>query len=153
VNKQSAGILAYRQRDNELEVLLVHPGGPFFARKDMGAWSIPKGEFTNDESPLQAARREFKEETGYDVEGTFIELTPVKLKSGKLVYAWAVAYNIDATQIVCNTFSLEWPPKSGKMKEFPEVDKAEWFTTAVAKEKINEAQIKLIDELISKVKF
>lgn len=151
--KQSAGILAYRVNNNALEVLLVHPGGPFFVRKDTGAWSIPKGEFENNEDPLQAAIREFKEELGSDVTGTFISLGQVKLKSGKIVHAWAVAYNLDMKNIISNTFTIEWPPKSGKMKDFPEIDKAGWFPLTVAKEKLNEAQVKFLDELTDKINF
>jgi len=131
----------------------VHPGGPYFAKKDLGAWSIPKGEFTDEETPLNAAIREFKEELGRDVSGTFIELGTTKQKSGKIVHAWAVSFNLDTANIVSNTFSLEWPPKSGKMKEFPEVDKAEWFPVSVAREKLNEGQVKFIDELVDKIKF
>jgi len=131
----------------------VHPGGPYFAKKDLGAWSIPKGEFTDEETPLNAAIREFKEELGRDVSGTFIELGTTKQKSGKIVHAWAVSFKLDTANIVSNTFSLEWPPKSGKMKEFPEVDKAEWFPVSVAREKLNEGQVKFIDELVDKIKF
>ena len=144
--KQSAGILAYRQGSGALEVLLVHPGGPFHARRDAGAWSIPKGEFA-DEDALAAARREFMEETGQAVDGTFIALQPVKLKSGKLIYAWAVEADIDADNIVSNIFELEWPPRSGGKQAFPEVDKAAWFTLAVAGEKINAGQAPLLREL------
>ena len=146
VAKQSAGILAYRQGSGVLEVLLVHPGGPFHAKKDLGDWSIPKGEFANEDA-LAAARREFMEETGQAVDGTFIALQPVKLKSGKLIYAWAVEADIDAGNIVSNTFELEWPPRSGRMQSFPEVDRAAWFTLAVAEEKINAGQAPLLREL------
>jgi predicted NUDIX family NTP pyrophosphohydrolase len=153
MSKQSAGILAYRQHNKELEVLLVHPGGPFFAKKDAGAWSIPKGEFENGEEPLQAAIREFKEEVGSEVTGTFLQLTPIKLKGGKVVHAWAVSYDLNTSSITSNTFEIEWPPKSGKLKEFPEIDRAEWFLPEAAKEKLNEAQVKFIDELMDKIKF
>jgi len=149
--KQSAGILLYRRKNKEVEFFLVHPGGPFWAKKDAGAWSIPKGEFT-DEQPLEAAKREFAEETGITVVATnFIELTPVKLKSGKTVYAWAAEGDIDETAIKSNHFDLEWPPKSGKTISVPEIDKGSWFSTAEAKEKINSAQAALIqqaDELL-----
>lgn len=149
--KTSAGILPYRFTNKVLEVFLVHPGGPFWIKKDKGAWSIPKGEFTEDEDPLKAAQREFKEETGIEVSGNFIALTPVKLKSGKLVHAWALEKDADHTGITSNHFSLEWPPKSGKMIEVPEVDKAGWFTIKDAKEKINPGQLPLLDELIKKI--
>ena len=149
--KISAGILLYRFTNKALEVFLVHPGGPFWKNKDAGAWSIPKGEFTKDEDPLKAAQREFREETGIEVSGNFISLTPVKLKSGKLVHAWALEKDVDHTRITSNHFSLEWPPKSGKMIEVPEVDKAGWFTIKEAKEKINPGQLPLLDELIKKI--
>ncbi|MDR3681677.1 MAG: NUDIX domain-containing protein [Flavipsychrobacter sp.] len=144
--KQSAGILVYRKHNNQLQVLLVHPGGPFFAKKDLGAWSIPKGEFTT-EDPLAAAIREFKEELGIDIAGNFEPLTSVKLKSGKMVHAWAIEVDLDISETKSNTFIIEWPPRSGKMQEFPEVDKVEWFTIADAKEKINATQIGFIEEL------
>jgi predicted NUDIX family NTP pyrophosphohydrolase len=149
--KQSAGILVYRLENDTLEVLLVHPGGPYFLKKDTGAWSIPKGEYTNEE-PLTAARREFLEELGISIDGAFVQLTPVKQKAGKTVYAWAVDANPDISQTRSNTFAIEWPPKSGKMKEFPEVDKVEWFTIAEARLKINSAQAAFLDELISIVR-
>ena len=149
--KTSAGILLYRFTNKVLEVFLVHPGGPFWKNKDVGAWSIPKGEFTESEDPLKAAQREFKEETSIEVSGNFIALTPVKLKSGKLVYAWALEKDVDHTRITSNHFPLEWPPKSGKMIEVPEVDEAGWFTIKEAKEKINPGQLPLIDELIKKI--
>lgn len=145
--KQSAGILLYRTVNNQLEVFLVHPGGPFFKNKDDGAWSIPKGEFLDDEDALIAAKREFLEETGQSVDGNFIKLKPVKLKSGKTVHAWAVEGDIDHEHIESNLFEMEWPPKSGKMTSFAEVDRAAWFEPAVAKVKINPTQIALIDEL------
>ena len=144
---QSAGILAYRIKQKIKECLLVHPGGPFYVNKDIGAWSIPKGEFTVEELPLLAAQREFFEETGIQVTGNFIELKPVKLKSGKVVYAWAVEFDLDASIVKSNTFQLEWPPKSGKFKSFPEIDKAEWMDFTVAKEKINAVQAAFIDQL------
>jgi predicted NUDIX family NTP pyrophosphohydrolase len=143
--KQSAGILLYRRR-TDLEVFLVHPGGPFFAKKDKGSWSIPKGEFESEE-PLDAARREFAEETGVVLPGPFTELIPVKQKSGKMVYAWASEGDVDESKLVCNTFSMEWPPKSGKQKEFPEVDRGAWFTLVQARKKILESQIPLLKQL------
>lgn len=145
--KQSAGILLYRINNNNLQIFLVHPGGPFWKNKDAGAWSVPKGEFLDDEDALLAARREFQEETGSGIDGHFIKLKPVKQKSGKTIHAWAVEGDINETSIISNTFSLEWPPKSGKITEVPEIDKAGWFNVETAKEKINEAQAGLIDEL------
>lgn len=150
--KQSAGILLYRFLNNQLQVFLVHPGGPFWKNKDSGVWTIPKGEFTFEETPLTAAIREFHEETGKLLSGNFLELSPVKQKSGKLVYAWAIEGDIDPGDIQCNTFKMEWPPKSGKWQNFPEVDKGEWFTTEEVKEKIIAAQLPLIDELQEKLK-
>jgi predicted NUDIX family NTP pyrophosphohydrolase len=149
MGKQSAGILLYRIKNNSLQVFLVHPGGPFWKNKDAGAWSVPKGEFLDDEDALLAARREFQEETGQTVDGKFIKLKPVKQKSGKVIYAWAVEGDIDESNIVCNIFQLEWPPKSGKITEIPEIDKAEWLDLTIAKQKINPAQAALIEELVS----
>ncbi|MBE9666296.1 NUDIX domain-containing protein [Mucilaginibacter boryungensis] len=146
--KQSAGILAYRIRNKALQVFLVHPGGPFWKNKDEGAWSVPKGEFADDEDALVAAKREFLEETGQTIDGEFIELKPVRLKSGKTVHTWAVEAEVDETNIVSNTFPFEWPPKSGKMIEIPEIDKGEWFDVPMAKQKINQAQTVMIDELM-----
>jgi len=145
--KNSAGILLHRLRGSGIEVFLVHPGGPFWATKDAGAWSIPKGEFEAGEDPLEAAKREFKEETGFAVAGNFIELTPVKQPGGKVVYAWAVMGDCEADSIKSNTFSLEWPPRSGKRKEFPEVDRAGWFTPEVDREKILKGQLNFLEEL------
>ena len=145
--KQSAGILVYRRNGNELEVFLVHPGGPFWKNKDTGTWSIPKGEFNDDENALNAAKREFFEETGSNISGDFIELQPVKLKSGKTVFAWVVESDIDAHNIDSNLFEIEWPPRSGKMQCFPEVDRAEWFTVEEAKKKMNVMQVQMLQEL------
>jgi predicted NUDIX family NTP pyrophosphohydrolase len=145
--KQSAGILLYKTVGQIHPVLLVHPGGPFFKNKDDGAWSIPKGEFLDDEDALIAARREFLEETGFDIDGEFIPLKAIKLKSGKMVHAWALQYDVDADKIVSNTFEIEWPPASGKIQSFPEVDRAAWFTIAEAEVKLNTAQIPLVLEL------
>ena len=145
--KQSAGILLYRNISNQLQVFLVHPGGPFFKNKDAGAWSIPKGEFLGDEEPLLAAKREFFEETGKAVDGEFIKLSSIKLKSGKTVHAWAVEGDIDHETIISNVFEIEWPPRSGKTASFPEVDKAGWFDVVEAMVKVNVAQVKLIEEL------
>ncbi|MDI3322196.1 NUDIX domain-containing protein [Pinibacter soli] len=145
--KQSAGLVVFRKKKDELQFFLVHPGGPFFARRDAGAWSIPKGEFDDTEDPLAAAKREFKEETGIAMEGNFISLTLIKLKSGKHVHAWAIEGDVDETATVSNTFEMEWPPKSGKQKTFPEIDKAGWFNLQEAKEKINPAQVALLEEM------
>jgi predicted NUDIX family NTP pyrophosphohydrolase len=148
--KVSAGILLYRLSTNGPEVFLVHPGGPFWAKRDLGAWSIPKGEVDGDEDMLEAAKREFGEETGAQIEGDFIELTPLRQPSGKVVHAWAVEGEIDASSISSNTFSIEWPPHSGTSRAFPEVDRAEWFTLAEARDKLLPGQRPLLDELIQK---
>ncbi len=145
--KESAGLLVYRLRDGAAEVLLVHPGGPFWAKKDAGAWSIPKGEAAPGEDLLARARQEFREETGFAVEGAFQRLAPVKQRGGKIVHAWAAAGDVDAERIVSNTFTLEWPPHSGNHREFPEVDRAGWFDFATAREKLLHAQIPLLDQL------
>jgi predicted NUDIX family NTP pyrophosphohydrolase len=145
--KKSAGLLIYRRRQSGLEVFLVHPGGPFWARKDEGAWSIPKGEYALGEDPLETARREFQEETGFEAGGDFIPLTPRKQPSGKVISAWALEGDCDASLIKSNTFSMEWPPHSGKQQEFPEVDRAGWFTVQKAKEKILKGQVPFLDEL------
>lgn len=149
--KKSAGILLYRFHNNLAEVLLVHPGGPFWAKKDLGAWSIPKGEFGITEAPLDAAKRELEEETSIKAEGNFIELTPVKQKSGKLIYAWALQKDIDPASIRSNSFEIEWPPKSGIKKSFPEIDRAAWYTIDEAKSKIIGGQAPLINELEAKL--
>ena len=145
--KQSAGLLLYRIRNQVMEVLLVHPGGPFWARKDKEAWSIPKGEFTEEEKPLDAAIREVEEEIGLTGLSEFIQLTPVKLKSGKVIHAWATKADFNPSDIVSNSFEMEWPPKSGMKQSFPEVDKAAWFSVEEAREKINPGQMPLITEL------
>jgi predicted NUDIX family NTP pyrophosphohydrolase len=150
--KQSAGILLYRFKDKILEVLLVHPGGPFYKNKDLGVWSVPKGEFGNDEDSLSAAIREFKEETGTFLIGNFLELSPIRQKSGKTVYCWALQGEMDAEHIKSNTIMIEWPMKSGKMQEFPEVDKAAWLSIEEAKKKIIASQIPLLTELSAKVR-
>jgi predicted NUDIX family NTP pyrophosphohydrolase len=144
--------LLYRRTNQQPEFFLVHPGGPFWKGKDKGAWSIPKGEYPEDEEPLAAAKREFEEETGTNIKGKFIELQPVKQKGGKLVLAWAVEGDIDANSIVSNSYKIEWPYKSGKFQSFPEVDKAGWFAETEAKQMINPAQAELIDDLLSKIK-
>lgn len=150
--KQSAGILVHRKKDSCFEVFLVHPGGPFWKNKDEGAWSIPKGEFTDDEDALDAAKREFLEETGFPVSGNFVKLKPVKLKSGKKIFAWAIESDVDTMNVKSNFFEMEWPPKSGKLREFPEVDRAEWFEIERALQKINLGQASLIKELVEILK-
>jgi len=131
--------------------LLVHPGGPFWKNKNAGAWTIPKGEIAPGEDALATAKREFEEELGLKAEGSFIELKPIKQKGGKVVRAWAFEGDCDPGQVKSNTFTMEWPPRSGKMTEFPEVDRAEFFNLEKAKEKINEAQIPLLEELGTKL--
>jgi predicted NUDIX family NTP pyrophosphohydrolase len=145
--KQSAGILLYRRLSASLEVFLVHPGGPFWKNKDAGVWTIPKGEFTNDEPALDAAVREFREETGVALKGPFQPLSPVRQKGGKRVYAWAAPGDLDPQKIVSNTFDLEWPPRSGKTRTFPEVDKGAWYSLTAARHYINPAQIPFLEEL------
>ena len=138
--KQSAGILLYREREGSYEVFLVHPGGPFWAKKDLGAWSIPKGEFSSDEQPLAAALREFEEEVGFRPEGPFTELPSVRQAAGKTVLCWLAEGDLDPEKLRSNTFTMEWPPRSGRVQEFPEVDRAAWFGLEEAKVKINTAQ-------------
>jgi predicted NUDIX family NTP pyrophosphohydrolase len=137
----------FRRCEGVLQFLLVHPGGPFWKKKEAGAWTIPKGEIEPGEDPLSAAQREFEEELGFKAEGRFIELTPVRQKSGKLVHAWAVEGDCNPTAIKSNTFQVEWPPRSGRLQEFPEVDKAGFFTLEAARERINPAQVALLEEL------
>jgi predicted NUDIX family NTP pyrophosphohydrolase len=150
--KESAGLLMYRVRNSALEVFLVHLGGPYWAKKDLGAWSIPKGEFRAEEDRLDAAKREFREETGLAPEGNFIPLSPIKQTGGKTVYGWAVRGDCDARTIASNTFTIEWPPRSGRRQEFPEVDRAEWFAIEAAKEKILKGQVGFLEELKQIVK-
>ena len=150
MKKISAGILMYRRTPTSLEIFLVHPGGPFWAKKDLGAWSIPKGEI-DEEEPVEAARREFFEETGSKFEGDLLPLAPQKQKSGKNVYAWAVEGNLDPAAVASNTFELEWPPKSSQVQRFPEIDKAAWFSVPLAIQKINPAQAGFIYELINRL--
>jgi len=147
MKKQSAGILLYRLTNGPLEVMLVHPGGPFWAKKDLGGWSIPKGEFTDGEDALAVAQREFFEETGQEMPGPFHALKPIIQKGGKTVYAWAVEGELDTQNITSNTFEMEWPPKSGQMKSFPEIDRGEWFDIETAKQKLNEKQCGFLEEL------
>lgn len=146
--KTSAGILLYRRRDNTIEVLLVHPGGPFWKNKDAGAWTLPKGELADDESPLACAQREFAEELGSPApQGPYQPLTPIKQKAGKTVHAFAVEADFDPANLRSNTFTMQWPPRSGKQATFPEVDRAAFFDLAAARTKINAAQVALLDEL------
>ncbi len=145
-SKQSAGLLVFRRKMGEAEVFLAHMGGPFWAKKDEGAWTIPKGEF-HSEKPFEAALREFQEETGLRPEGNFLELAPVKQAGGKTVFAWAVEWDCDATSIRSNTFNLEWPKGSGRMREFAEVDRAGWFSIAEARRKILKGQVPFLEQL------
>jgi predicted NUDIX family NTP pyrophosphohydrolase len=146
--RRSAGIALYRGSGPELEVLLVHPGGPLWARRDAGAWSIPKGEYDDDEDPAAAARREFTEELGSPPpDAELIDLGEARQRSGKLVRAWAAPGDLDVSQVRSNTFPLEWPPRSGRISEFPEVDRAQWFTLEQARERINPGQVRLLDRL------
>ena len=149
MTQHSAGILLYRYQGGVLQVLLVHPGGPFWVNKDQHAWSIPKGLFDRDEDPLTAAKREFREETGFEVNGRFIALGELKQPSTKIVYAWALEGNIDASKISSNTFTIEWPRHSAQMREFPEIDKAEWFELATARQKLHKGQIPFLEKLLS----
>jgi predicted NUDIX family NTP pyrophosphohydrolase len=145
--KQSAGILLWRRRSGAIEVLLVHPGGPFWVKKDAGAWSIPKGEFGAGEAPRAAALREFEEETGFSVVGEPVPMKPLRQPSGKIVHAFAVAGDCDANGIRSNHFTMEWPPRSGQQREFPEVDRAGWFGLAEARSKLLRGQQGFLDEL------
>lgn len=147
--KQSAGILLYKTVGNDRQFLLAHPGGPFWKSKDLGVWSIPKGEFDATEDAFDAALREFEEETGVALMGDFTPLLPVKLKSGKIIYAWAIDQDFDPAQLVSNTFEMEWPPKSGKLGTFPEIDRVAWFGLDEALVKINAAQADFIRQLES----
>jgi predicted NUDIX family NTP pyrophosphohydrolase len=149
--KQSAGLLMYRLRDGSREVFLVHPGGPFWAKKDLGAWSIPKGEYAEGEDPLDAARREFTEETGFDIavaaHGEFIDLGVIRQAGGKLVSVWAVEGDCDPAKLRSNLFQIEWPPRSGRKVEFPEVDRGAWFSIDEARRRILKSQAAIIDRL------
>jgi predicted NUDIX family NTP pyrophosphohydrolase len=147
MSKRSAGLLMYRDREGNLEVLLVHMGGPYWAKKDLGAWSIPKGECEPHDDPFETARREFKEETGIEALGQFVPLQDSKQPSGKVISAWAFEGDCDADAITSNTFSMEWPPHSGRQQDFPEVDRAAWFTPEMAKAKILKGQRGIIEEL------
>jgi predicted NUDIX family NTP pyrophosphohydrolase len=149
--KKSAGLLLFRETSGSLEVLLVHPGGPFWAKKDNGAWSIPKGEFEDDEDPLTAARREFEEETGFTAAGDVIPLASLRQPSGKVICAWAMRRDLDPAGLKSNTFSMEWPPKSGRQQEFPEIDRAAWFPIETARYKLLKGQVGFLDQLESKL--
>lgn len=145
--KLSAGILLYRIRNQAIQFFLVHPGGPFYAKKEMGVWMIPKGELAKDEDPLAAAIREFQEETGHQLSGDFTALNPIVQKGGKKVFCWAIKGDADSDNITSNHFEMEWPPHSGQMQSFPEVDKAGWFDLEDAKLLINEKQVSLLEEV------
>jgi predicted NUDIX family NTP pyrophosphohydrolase len=144
-------VLLYRQSKHGTEVFLVHPGGPFWAKKDLGAWSIPKGEYAEDEAALGAARREFQEETGFAIEGGFLELGTVRQAGGKLVSAWALEGDCDPAMLTSNLFKMEWPPRSGKMMEFAEVDRGAWFNLPEARERILASQRPFLDRLAQNV--
>lgn len=149
VMKKSAGILVYKRQNNQVYFLLAHNGGPFFKNKDEGFWTIPKGEIEEDEDELSCAKREFEEELGLKPpDGDYQDIGVVKQKNNKQVFAWAVEADLDVSKIDSNTFEMEWPPRSGQMKEFPEIDKAEWFTPAVAKKKANQAQVEFLDKIL-----
>ena len=150
--KQAAGILLYRQSARGLELLLAHPGGPLWARKDLGAWTIPKGQFGDDESALAAAQREFAEEMGSPARGEFVELGSIRQPSGKIVHGFTAECDFDVTTVKSNLFELEWPPKSGKHGQFPEVDRAQWFSVEEARRKILTGQQPFIDRLLALVK-
>ena len=145
--KHSAGLLLYRRSGTRLEVFLVHPGGPFWAKKDAGAWTIPKGEINEGERPLDAARREVTEETGYAPPGPFLQLPTIRQKAGKEVAAWAAEFDCDPATLRSNLFSMEWPPRSGRMAEFPEVDRGQWFGLSEAREKLLPSQWPFLDAL------
>lgn len=147
--KRSAGLILYRRLDAGIEVFLVHPGGPFWAKKDLGSWSIPKGEYAEGEDPLAAARREFHEETGFTAEGNFTALGELKQPGGKIVSAWAMEGDCDPAQLRSNTFQLEWPPRSGKHIEVPEVDRGAWFSIDEARTKLLAGQVAFLDELLA----
>ena len=149
--KLSAGLLLFRRIDRHLELFLVHPGGPFWARKDDGAWSLPKGEYSDAENPLEAAKREFQEETNISVDGDFLPLGELRQPSGKVITAWALEKDVDPTLVKSNLFSMEWPPKSGKTQDFPEVDRAAWFPLSQARTKLLKGQVAFINRLAKKL--
>jgi predicted NUDIX family NTP pyrophosphohydrolase len=149
--KLSAGVVLFRKRPSGLQVLLVHPGGPFWKKKDLGTWSIPKGEYTEPEDPLAAAKREFAEETGIQLDGDFLPLGSFKQPSGKMISAWALEGDCSVADIRSNTFTIEWPPKSGRQQEFPEIDRAQWFDLAEAQKRILRGQVAILDHLKSQL--
>lgn len=149
--KRSAGLLLYRHRDHVTEVFLVHPGGPFWAKKELGAWSIPKGEYAEDEDPLSAARREFAEETGFPAPATTLDLGDLKQAGGKIVIAWAAEGDCDPEKLVSNNCQIEWPPRSGRSMEIPEVDRAAWFNLDEARRRILKGQLPFLDRLVQKL--
>jgi predicted NUDIX family NTP pyrophosphohydrolase len=149
--KRSAGLLMYRRRNARLEVFLVHPGGPFWARKDLGAWSICKGEYAEGETPLAAAIREFQEETGFTAQGEFLELGTVQQSGGKIVSAWAFEGDCDPSELISNRCQVEWPPRSGRMIEIPEVDRCGWFSLSEASERILQSQAPFLTRLAALV--
>jgi len=154
--KRAAGILLFRKNGSSVEVFLIHPGGPYWANKDKQSWSIPKGEFLENEDPLTAAQREFQEETGFSVQGPFTSIGSIKQSSGKVVQAWAAEGNLDASAIQSNSFSLEWPPHSGKYQDFPEADRGDWFSLAEARKKILKVQLPFLEnleQLLEKIPF
>jgi predicted NUDIX family NTP pyrophosphohydrolase len=151
MKKTSAALLPFRIRNGTLEVMLVHPGGPFWAKKDLGAWSLPKGELEPNEDPLLAARREFAEETGFTAGGDFIPLGSCRQPGGKTVVAWAFRGDFDAEAVRSNTFTIEWPPRSGKQREFPEIDRAGWFSISEAHSRILPGQAPFLDVLVKLV--
>jgi len=151
VSKRSAGLLMYRKGRDGIELFLVHPGGPFWAKKDHGVWTLPKGEYDEDEESLAAAKREFQEETGFVPNGTFVELGSIRQKSGKIVIAWAVEGDCDPAQLTSNTCEIEWPPRSGKRLEIPEIDRGSWFSAQTARIYIRPEQIPLLEALESRI--
>jgi predicted NUDIX family NTP pyrophosphohydrolase len=150
-SKKSAGIVLYRHRRGILEIFLVHPGGPYWANKDRGAWSIPKGEYQDGEQPLQAAQREFLEETGVAISGPFLPLAPVRQASGKVITAWAIEGDLDPTKLRSNHFVMQWPPKSGVMQSFPEVDRGAWLSVPECQAKLLAGQRPLLEQLVELV--
>ena len=149
--RQSAGLLPYRRIEGTLEVLLVHPGGPYWAKRDLGSWSIPKGELLPGDDPGETATREFEEETGFRAQGELVPLTPRRQPGGKLIHAWATQGNWDPALLRSNSFAMEWPPRSGRSQEFPEIDRAEWFRLPEARRKILPGQLPFLEELAVKI--
>jgi predicted NUDIX family NTP pyrophosphohydrolase len=153
MKKQSAGIIPYKIVKKQLFFFIAHPGGPFYRKKDLGFWTIVKGEIEEGEEPINCAIRDFKEETGISIKSDLMPLTPIKQKSGKLVYAWATEQDIDPESVKCNTFKMEWPPKSGTMAEFPELDKFEWFNVQATIDKLLPAQTPLVYEVMDRLQL